>query len=591
MKIQRCAYPIRNRNARRDESGVALIIALLTLLIVSTLAAGLMYTTQSEIWTTANYRAVTAARYAAEAGVQRATYWISQNNAALAADIVSGSLVVTGVPVTTSGGNTVVLAPPSTATTGIAAPIAGITDTFSLIDSSLDTTATTSFNKTLNSTTSPFPTVAGTPNYTVAVQLLSATNDPQAGWITSWKIISQGTVSGVRQSKVQVVATVENKIIPSSGTSSVSVPAFKFGAWANSASCDAIEITGGSNTESYNSSTQLGVASPSLTTGGGDIATLGNVYLHNTAMVDGNIFAPNYNLGNPSAGYSNCAPPNCPFVSTYYPYGVTGGSGPDSSSNGWNANNKTVQACSTSWPYAVQMDNSGGTGFGCTSSSSSSCVNKASMLPTGYTTPYPTASLPSGAPTTNNTSTCSYSTECAGNYGTGALTIPPSNSSYGQVTLGSNDDYYFSAGNYYFDTLTVTASARIHLTSNPVVVYILNGAGVSEPINFTGGSQTNQGGDPNNLTFVYNGTQEVHFGSISSNAVFATVYAPNSKVVFDGNGNIFGAVIGNTVSMTGGGHLNYDSHLALSSPHVYTGTTSTNSASTFHLTEFSWSAF
>lgn len=562
-----------------------MIIALLTILIVSTLAAGLMFTTQSEIWTTSNYRAVTEARYAAEAGVQRATYFLSSKWAAPASPTLSTTATfnLTDLPVSyyksgstscaaTPATNCVVLAPPSTNTSGIAAPIPGITDTYSTIDAAMDT----NFNAALNSTTSPFPGIAGSPNYTVAAQLLSASYDSQAGWITSWKIISQGSVNGVRQAKVQVVATVSNKLVTSSTSTSVAVPAFKFGAWANSTACSAIQLSGGSNTESYNSTTQVGVASPTLTTGGGDIATLGNVYMHNSAMVYGNIFAPNYNLGDPNASTNG--------TSTYYPYGVSGGP----TWPYWNSNSATPESCSATWPYAVNMDNSGGTGFGC---SSSSCVDKASKLPTGYTTPYPTAAMPSGAPTTNNTSACSLGSECTGNFGSGSLTFPPSNTSYGAVTLASNDDFYFSAGNYYFDTLTVTASARIHLTSAPVVIYILNGANAAQPLNFTGGNQTNQGGNPNNLTFVYNGTQQVHVGSISSNAVFATFYAPNANITFDGNGNIFGAVIGNTVAITGGGHINYDTNLANSTPNVTTGSSSTNVASPFHITEFSWSAF
>jgi hypothetical protein len=296
-------------------------------------------------------------------------------------------------------------------------------------------------------------------------------------------------------------------------------------------------------------------------------------------MVDGNIFAPNYTLGDPSATTNG--------NSTYYPYGVSGGP----TWPYWNSNNANPETCSATWPYAVNMDNSGGNGFGCTSSSSSSCVDKASKLPTGYTTPYPSAAMPSTAPTTNNTATCNYSSECAGNYGTGSLVIPPQNTSYGQVTLASNDDFYFAAGNYYFDTLTITASARIHLTSTPVVIYILNGAGSSQPLNFTGGQQTNQGGDPNNLTFIYNGAQTVHIGNISSNAVFATIYAPNAPIKFDGNGNLYGAVIGNTVSITGGGHLNYDTNLANDTPNVKEVGGNANQASPFHITEFSWSAF
>ncbi len=576
MKIRPSAYAIRKRNAHQGESGVALIIALLSLLIVSTLAAGLMSSTQSEIWTTSNYRSAAAARYAAEAGVQQATLFLSTwvpptakplnnttyfNLADLPVTYYSG---VSGNPPCSSNPANCVVLTPGTA-------FSGITGTYAAIDS----TTNTAF-AALSSSTSPFPTVPGKPNFSVAAQLIGATPNSSGGYATTWKIISQGTVTGVRNTTVQVIATVESKIVPSTGSGTTSVPSYNFGAWANSTGCGAVNLSGGSNTESYDSSANSGNSAPPLSKARGDIATLGNVNLHNSMMVYGNIFAPHYNLGDPNAKDG--------ATSTYYPYGVSGGP----TWPYWNSNAATPEPCSATWPYAVTMDNSGGNGFGC---NSSSCVDKASQLPAGYTTPYPSAAMPSTAPATNNTATCSYSTECAGNFGTGSLTLPPSNTSYGNVTFGSNDDYYLSAGNYYFDTFTMANSGKLHVTSSPVVIYILNGSNSTQPINFTGGSQTNQGGDPNNLTFVYNGAQTVHFGSISSNAVFATVYAPNAAVSFDGNGNIYGAVIANTVAITGGGHLNYDTHLATVAPHVQQTTTTTYIVSPFHIAEFSWSAF
>ena len=453
--------------------------------------------------------------------------------------------------------------------------IAGITDTYSAIDSGTDGKFAA-----LTTATSPFSAQPGNPSYAVAAQLLSAYYDPTAGWITRWKIISQATVGagGPMPAKVQVVATIQKKIVPSSGSGTAAVPSFAYGAWANSTACGAITMSGGSGTDSWNSATSGGVASPPISYVNGNLGTLGNVYLHNSAMVAGNIAAPNYNLGDPNAKTNG--------TSNYYPYGVSGGP----TWPYWNAPSATPESCSSTWPYAVNMDNSGGNGFGCTSNNASTCVDKASKLPTGAA-PYPTASMPAGAPATNNTSACNANAGCSGGYAAGTMTFTPSNTSYGQVNLASSDTFNFSAGTYYFDTLTVTASAKIVLTSAPVVIYIMNGANSTIPLQFTGGSATNQGGSANNLTFVYNGTQEVHIGSISSNAVFATFYAPNANITFDGNGNIYGAVIGNTVNITGGGSLNYDTNLASQTPNVYTTSTSSNAASPFHIDEFSWSAF
>ena len=66
----------------KNQHGVSLIVALLALLILTTLTMGIIFTTQTEIWTTANERDLTQARYAAEAGVQSTINWLEYNYAA-----------------------------------------------------------------------------------------------------------------------------------------------------------------------------------------------------------------------------------------------------------------------------------------------------------------------------------------------------------------------------------------------------------------------------------------------------------------------------------------------------------------------------
>ncbi len=49
----------------------------------------------------------------------------------------------------------------------------------------------------------------------------------------------------------------------------------------------------------------------------------------------------------------------------------------------------------------------------------------------------------------------------------------------------------------------------------------------------------------------------------SGNVAFTgTIYAPSSKVIFGGSSNIFGAVVGRIVEITGGGWIHYDEQLA-----------------------------
>ena len=63
----------------KTNKGTAIIIALLTLLILSTLGASIMFSTQAEITTSYNFKRLTQARYVAEAGAQSTANWIVYN--------------------------------------------------------------------------------------------------------------------------------------------------------------------------------------------------------------------------------------------------------------------------------------------------------------------------------------------------------------------------------------------------------------------------------------------------------------------------------------------------------------------------------
>src|SRR5262249_61063339 len=81
-----------------NERGIALILALLTLLCLSTLGAGLILLTQTETWTTTNYKMTTQARYASESGLQETLNWLTYSYSASPA-----GLDLTKSPVENSG--------------------------------------------------------------------------------------------------------------------------------------------------------------------------------------------------------------------------------------------------------------------------------------------------------------------------------------------------------------------------------------------------------------------------------------------------------------------------------------------------------
>ncbi|MGH7461887.1 MAG: PilX N-terminal domain-containing pilus assembly protein, partial [Longimicrobiales bacterium] len=61
-----------------NEKGVALVFALLGILILSMLAAALMFVTSTEASASFNYKNQTQAHYAAMAGVQRTSNWFKE---------------------------------------------------------------------------------------------------------------------------------------------------------------------------------------------------------------------------------------------------------------------------------------------------------------------------------------------------------------------------------------------------------------------------------------------------------------------------------------------------------------------------------
>ncbi len=65
---------------------------------------------------------------------------------------------------------------------------------------------------------------------------------------------------------------------------------------------------------------------------------------------------------------------------------------------------------------------------------------------------------------------------------------------------------------------------------------------------------------------------------------YMTVYAPNAAINMSGNNTVYGAMIGSSISITGGSHFVYDRSLAK--------TMATTSVSgTYEPEGFSWSAY
>jgi Tfp pilus assembly protein PilX len=251
------------RNHR--EGGVALVIALLVLAILSVLAASVMLVTQTETWSATNNRSMLQARYAAEAGAQKALNYLRYNYVAPANPAATFNL--TKYPAQFNG-NDVVLS----AMTGVNANYP-------------DAAVQTAFRNTLMDAS--VPGVGVPASYEVTAKLLSI----RAGVIQTWEITSQGNVPSVRNAQVQVVMRVER-----SGT-----PLLTYAVFGTGNGCADLNLSGGALTNSFDSS--AGTYAATAQASGGDVGSNGNVTLGGaTTQVQGNISVLNPTQGACAAG-------------------------------------------------------------------------------------------------------------------------------------------------------------------------------------------------------------------------------------------------------------------------------------------------
>ena len=258
---------------KRSQQGMGLIVTLLSLMLLSTLAAGLLMVTNSQVWTTVNYRLTTQARYAAEYGAQQAAVWIANNN--LKINDTTG--LNTGVyPVQlTSNNNPVVLS-----------AMSGVNANYP------DSSVQNGFNNALRNRSVP-----GLANfeYSTYATLVSMTPYVAAGaamYQQTWQITSQASIAGIRNAQVQVVENIQRL---------VGVPLYQYAIQSTGNGCSAVTLAGGASTDSFDSS--AGSYSSTKTASGGNIESNGNLSLSgSTTTVGGSLYDPNPTGTSCSAG-------------------------------------------------------------------------------------------------------------------------------------------------------------------------------------------------------------------------------------------------------------------------------------------------
>jgi Tfp pilus assembly protein PilX len=270
---------------RKGEQGVALVITLFLMGAMSALAVSMMFLAQTETSASRNYRTMSQARYAGEAGVHRALNYLS--SAAYTPTSASLASFNTSVSPVTFGGNPVVLAPDAgdsnhpdtTIKNAYAALFTGAT-------LSVGGGATVSYTATATLLSARAVSVYGQPAGSSSV-------------VQTWRITATGHAGPTAlPATVEVAAVLERD----------SVAAETYAVFATGEVCGAVTLTGGVTTDSYDSTTMSTTPpSPSdFATSGGAVGTNGNVTLvGNGTTVNGNVDTPRSGVGTCKSGNPN----------------------------------------------------------------------------------------------------------------------------------------------------------------------------------------------------------------------------------------------------------------------------------------------
>jgi hypothetical protein len=264
---------------RSNERGVALIMALFMTMIVSALAAGMVYVARIETLSSQSYTTMTDARYGAESGLAAAANYLLSTAYANVAPGTGGDPLTnyeTGFSPVRRANASVVL---STAG-GSNYPV---------------NTVITSFG---TAATGTLTVGTGTVTYGARATLLALrrVTDSMSGnteTLQKWEITGWGRRGGVGSSEVEVSAIIERQI----------VPLYRYAAFATNTGCGALSFTGGAKTKSYNSQALNG-GNPVAVNTDGDVGTNGNLVL------SGNPTTVNGTLSTPRTGVGSCTNSN-----------------------------------------------------------------------------------------------------------------------------------------------------------------------------------------------------------------------------------------------------------------------------------------
>ena len=491
---------------RNNQQGVALVITLFLMASLSALAVSLMFLSQTETSASRNYKTMSQARYAGEAGVHRAmNYLMSTAYTNTLTSTSFGNFNAATNPVQYSG-NPVVLSS-------------------TLADSNYpDSAVKTAFRDAFGASgLGTLATGTGTVNYGATARLISmvqvnnvyGATGPR--YIQTWQITATGSVpvAGAPAATVEVSATLERDV----------ADANTFAVFATGLGCGAIDLQGNVQTASYDSS---GATGTGVADSGGNVGTNGNMTIGGHVDVHGSLSSPRTGIGTCTEGANMTA------------LTQSGAATVDG--------NNLVQL-----PQAMNFD---------TPDPPSPMPPQGTMNAAAAGICTQIASAQSAL--TMPPATCGVS----GTGSNTTVTIDPMGRTIKLGDITGN--FVLKGGTYNVNSvgsgnLSVLPSGAI---VNPVSNVVLNIAGkcttctggnLATVFDLTGNAIVNASMDPARLQIVYGGSGAIEMTGGSQGAFM--IYAPNAAVTTHGNSDIWGSVLARQVTSAGTPRFIYDRNL------------------------------
>jgi len=509
------------KTSHRDERGIALFVSILALVLLTAVAAGMMYLSSTETAISSNFKAEETAYFAARAGVEEVRDRMLPTSVYAAPYSIAPQIATLSLP----PGNPAAL---YVLANGVAmSDVTNTTQPNPYFDDELchDLTIgsmTQSTSANIRCTTAPggsswYPAIQPASVAPVALDYkwvrvtLKANNSnisvPVNGNsgnanVVCWNGTSEVTAASTSSSACSSLTPIANPVylvtalaVTPSGARRVvqeeiaQTPkgGLPGGLFATGPGCSALNLAGNANTGSFNSATEGTPTNPpsNQTNSGGNVGSNGNV-----------------NLGGSSTSVNGS-------ISTYQ--------------------SPTVGSCPGNG-----VSQSGNPGHG-------SLVGLASP----YTPPVPP--LPNPLPPQNNV-TYRDTTLSPGSYGNVTMK--------GTVTLTGGT--VASPAVYTINSLTLNGNATVQVTG-PVIINLAGQPNLASVLDMTGGGFSNSTYVPGDFVINYGGS-----GSMTVTGgtdAYAVINAPNAALTFRGGSNFYGEAIGKTIDDQGGTNFYWDASL------------------------------